>query len=74
MSIELEFNLGRDNKPCIRIKHRDKSDFLEQKILKIFIDAIKENGCKLVHTGSFAKIGDNESSFESYEIQVDTPR
>jgi hypothetical protein len=66
--VEFEFTLDDDGKPCISFKHHDKSNLLEQKLLKIFIDAAKEKGIFLNKTGGLAST--NGVSWDSYEIII----
>lgn len=68
MKAEFEFNLDRNGRPCIKFKHFDKDNSLEQKALKIFIDAVKEKGCELINIGGY--IDTDGNSWENYEIQI----
>lgn len=69
MKAELELDLDSNGRPCIRIKHHDRSSNLEQKILGVFIKAAKEKGCVLKNTGGYLEVG-TSNSWESYEIQI----
>lgn len=68
MKIEFELNLDCNGKPCIKFRHYDKDNSLEQKALKIFIDGVKNNGIKLVNINGF--ISSEGESWENYEIQI----
>jgi hypothetical protein len=67
MQVEFELNLDSDGRPCIKFRHYDKHNSLEQKALKVFIDAVKEKGLCLVNTGGFRS---DKESFEKYEIRI----
>lgn len=66
--MKIELNLDQSGKPCISIRHKDKSDELGQKILGTFIDAVKKNGCFLYPVSS-TSLGP-EGSFSDYEIRI----
>lgn len=68
MKVEFELTLDQNGRPCIKFKHRDRNDSLEQKILKVFIDAVKEKGCELINTG--VENIENNIWSEIYEIQI----
>ena len=42
MKVEFELNLDDNGRPCIKFRHHDKDNSLEQKSLKLFLDAVKE--------------------------------
>ncbi|HKL76214.1 MAG TPA: hypothetical protein VJ881_09125, partial [Halanaerobiales bacterium] len=69
MKAEFELSLDTNGKSMIKFMHSDKSESLEQKILKVFIEAAKEKGITLKKISGFATTGG--SSFDSYEIQID---
>lgn len=69
MKTEFELNLDNDGRPCIRFKHHDKDNSLEQKTLKAFIDGVKKNGCILCSPSSYAEIGTGVS-WTKYEIRI----
>jgi|TARA_R110000851_G_scaffold322373_1_gene488372 hypothetical protein len=71
MKVEFELTLNNNGSPAIQFRHHDKSDALEQKVLKIFIDSILEKGCLLVNTKGYCRSGSYES-WEDYQIQVNT--
>jgi len=66
--MEFELNLDRDGRPCIRFIHRDKSNKLEEKILKEFIDGCTTKGMKLVKVSGF--ISTERTSYDTYEIRI----
>ena len=68
MRAEFELNLDSDGRPCIKFKHFDKDNSLEQKALKVFIDALKEKGAVIHNTSGY--IDTNGNSWENYEIQI----
>ena len=72
MKVEFELNLDSDGRPCIKFKHHDKDSSLEQKALKIFINAVKEKGMCLKNPGGY--IDTNGNSWEKYEIQIKKAR
>ncbi len=65
----IELNMDRHGNPCIRIRHHDKMDSLEQIVLKQFIDDATSYGCRLVSISGYLDAGTNESC-ENYEIQT----
>lgn len=69
MKTEFELSLDSNGRPCVKFRHHGKDSSLEQKILKKFLDAVKENGCVLKSTGGYAEIGTSKS-WEDYEIQI----
>jgi len=69
MKAEFELNLDSNGRPCIRFRHHDKNNSLEQKALKVFLDAVKEKGCVLKNLSGYAEIGTCKS-WENYEIQI----
>ena len=70
MKTEFELNISSDGQPCIRFKHHDRSNSLEQKILKILIDGIKKNGAIIENPSGFLETG-TDNSYEIYEIKID---
>lgn len=69
MKVEFELSLDSNGKPCIKFIHHDKDNSLEQKTLKIFLDAVKEKGCILKNPSGYLEVG-TSNSFENYEIQI----
>lgn len=69
MKAEFELNLDSNGRPCIKFRHHDKDNSLEQKALKVFLDAVKENGCVLKNPSGYAEMGTGKS-WENYEIQI----
>lgn len=68
MKAEFELNLDNKGRPCIKFIHHDKNGSLEQRSLKVFIDAVKSNGMELCNPGGY--INSNGDSWENYEIQI----
>lgn len=69
MKAEFELNLDSNGRPCIKFRHHDKDNSLEQKALKVFLDAVKEKGCVLKKKSGYAEIGAGKS-WDNYEIQI----
>lgn len=64
MKAELKLHLDDDGRPCIRLTHYYKDNSLEQKLLKVFLEEVKEKGCVLRYISGVS------NSFENYEIQI----
>lgn len=69
MKAEFELSLDTSGRPCIKFRHHDKDNSLEQKALKVFIDAVKEKGCVLKNLSGCLESG-TSNSWENYEIQI----
>jgi hypothetical protein len=69
MKAEFELSLDSNGKPCIKFRHHDKDNSLEQKVLDIFIEAVKEKGCVLKNISGYLDSGRSDS-WENYEIQI----
>ena len=69
MKTEFELNVDSNGRPCIKFRHYDKDNSLEQKVLKIFIDSVKEKGCVLKSPSGYLESG-TINSWENYEIQI----
>jgi hypothetical protein len=69
MKAEFELNLDCNNKPSIKIRHFDKENSLDQRLLKLFLDEVRKKGCLLKHINSYGDILKQES-WEDYEIQI----
>ena len=69
MKAEFELNLDSNGRPCIKFRHHDKDNSLEQKALKVFLDAVKEKGCVLRNISGYLESG-TSNSWENYEIQI----
>jgi hypothetical protein len=69
MKVEFELNLDSNGRPCIKFRHHDKDNSLEQKALKVFLDAVKEKGCELRNISGYLESG-TSNSWENYEIQI----
>lgn len=68
MKAEFELNLDSNGRPCIKFRHYDKHSSLEQKALKVFIDAVKEKGVELRNISGY--IDTEGNSWENYELQI----
>lgn len=68
MRVEFELNLDDNGNPCIKFRHYDKDSSLEQKTLKLFIDAVKEKGMELRNPSGY--IDTDGNSWENYEVQI----
>lgn len=68
MKVEFELNLDANGSPCIKFRHYDKSNSLEQKLLKSFIDAVKSNGIILSNVSGY--VDTSGVSFDNYEIRI----
>ena len=69
MKAEFELTIDSDGLPCIKFRHYDQDNSLEQKTLNVFINAVKTKGCKLVNINGHLGSSRNES-WENYEIQI----
>lgn len=69
MKVEFELNLDANGRPCIKFRHHDKDNSLEQKALKVFLDGVKEKGCVLRNPRGYTETG-TQKSWEDYEIQI----
>ena len=69
MKAEFNLNLDSNGIPCIKFRHHDKDNSLEQKALKVFLDAAKEKGCVLRNSSSYLESG-TSNSWNNYEIQI----
>lgn len=67
MKVELELNVDSLGKPIIKVKHLDKSEAIEQRLLGQFIKNGQQTGLRIVPSCGF--LSDSES-FECYEIKV----
>lgn len=67
MKAEIEVNVGNDGLPILKIRHHDKSNELEQRLLGQFIQLGRLNGIKIVGVSGFLNSSKSES-WENYEI------
>jgi hypothetical protein len=70
--MKAEFELTIDDKtgePKIRFRHHDKSNEIEQKLLKIFVDKAKDKGIEVISTGGYLE-GGTSNSWNYYEIKI----
>lgn len=68
MKAEFVLSLDSHGRPCINFRHYDKSDSLEQIILREFIDGAVKNGLHLNNVSGF--IDSNGNSWENYGIYI----
>ncbi len=68
MAIQFELNIDNDGRPCIKFIHQDKDNSLDQRILGVFVNAVKEKGMCLVSPNGYTD--SHGFSFEKYEIQI----
>lgn len=68
MKAEFELNLDSNGRPCIKFRHYDKNNSLEQRALKVFIDSVKEKGMELRIVSGY--IDTDGNSCENYEVQI----
>ena len=73
MKVEFELSLDINGKPYIKFRHYDKDNSLDQKALKVFLDAVKENGCVLKNPSGHLE-SETSNSWELYEIQINESR
>lgn len=67
MNAAISLSVNRENEPMIRILHNDKSDFLIDAIMGVFIRRALEEGIEIRKISS--TIGGGES-FAQYEITI----
>lgn len=70
--MKAEFELTIDEKtgePKIKFRHHDRSNAIEQKLLKIFVDKAKKNGVIVANTGGHLECG-TSNSWEDYEVKI----
>jgi len=70
MKAEIELAIDESGRAVLRIRHHDKSDDLEQKILGIFLESACEKGIEIDRTGSFTELAENPRSWENYKIKI----
>lgn len=68
MKVEFELNIDeKTGEPIIRFRHDERSDAMEQRLLKIFVEKAKKNGILLVNPNGQISSG---SAWENYEIKI----
>ncbi len=70
--MKAEINLTVDTitgSPMITIRHHDKSDAIEQKLLGIFIKQAKEKGLEINNINGYIECG-TSNSWENYVIRI----
>lgn len=67
MKVKFKLTVTEESSPAIQIRHHDKSEVLDQKILEIFITQALEKGIEPVHLGGYF---DGKTSWEDYEIRI----
>jgi hypothetical protein len=72
MKVTFEFSISDNGKPCIQFRHYDLDKSIEQKLLAVFIDEVRENGLVLKNpTGQTQNNKeDNLSSWEDYILEI----
>lgn len=68
MKAEFELNLDSNGRACIKFRHYNNDNSLDQKILKEFIHAAN-NGLRLTRTGGLFSNQTGES-WDNYEINI----
>jgi hypothetical protein len=68
MKVEFEFTLDDTGNPCIKFRHHDKDNSLEQKTLKIFIDLARQKGIDLVNINGY--LDSEGNSWENYQLRI----
>jgi len=68
--IDITLSIEGDGEPFFRIKHMDKSNELDQKLLGIFIKKAIESGVELKGVSCYLEAGKPESSHEIYKIII----
>ena len=69
MKVDFELNLDKYGNPCIKFRHHDKNNSLEQNALNFFLDSVKTKGCILKEISGFIECGASKS-WINYEIQI----
>jgi hypothetical protein len=73
MKAEIELTINDSGEPIIKIRHHDKSNALEQKLLGVFLSRAsgKMEGIELVQTNGHLAVGSTPpESWENYEIRL----
>ncbi len=71
--MDYNFELTLDvetGEPFIKFRHYDKSNMIHHKLLFRFIKLACEGGLILRHTGGHGEVGNNNNSWENYEIRI----
>lgn len=69
MKSEIELTIDNSGNPVLDIRHWDKSDNLEQKLLGVFLEGASRYGLVIDHQSGFLEVG-TDKSWESYRIRV----
>jgi hypothetical protein len=71
MKAEIELTINESGEPIIQIRHHDRSDALEQKLLGVFLNRAsgKMEGLELARTNGCLEAG-TDNSFNNYEIRL----
>ena len=69
MKAEIELNIDRRGIPCIKIKHYDKDNSVEQNLIKIFIQGASSAGLVVRNPSGYLETGAS-NSYEIYELQI----
>jgi hypothetical protein len=66
---EIKFNIDDSGNPVIDIRHLDKSDKLEDRLLGVFIKNAVRYGLQIQNPSGFIESG-TENSWENYRIRA----
>lgn len=69
MNVDVELTVDKHLNPLLRIKHHDKNDSLEQKLLGLLLKGFKEDGIKISNPNGYLEMGTN-NSWEAYELTI----
>ena len=68
MVTEFELTLDNNGMPCVEFKYQGRSNSLEQKVLKVFIDAAKEDGLVLRNSNGY--LNSSGENWQKYQIRI----
>lgn len=66
--IDIKLDIDDDGKPILAIKHHERKDCLEQRLLGHFIKSVKENGIVIKNSHGMVECG-TDNSWEVYIIK-----
>jgi len=69
MKTFFELNIDTDGCPCIKFRHYEKDNSLEQNLIKAFIYEAQTNGLYLRFSRGFMESG-TDNSWSEYEITI----
>lgn len=67
--IDIKLDIDKNGKPQLLIKHHDRCDSLEQKLLGQLLKEIQENGINIGHGSGYLECG-TDKSWETYILQA----